>query len=640
MNSKSKRRRPGQLRRVAAVSVERQRGAAAIFGAVAALALVAAVLLGINVGGLYFAQRDLQKQATLAATAGIQAANGCRVGGVPGSLAAVTSRVNDALSSNSTTGSLTRGTITALGGQPGVQVGRADYSTGTFIFAPLAVGDSRIDSVRVSLSAPAPTLFGTGFLNASPTLYASATAWQPAIGSFYLGTGLANLQGNSGLLLGPLLNALFGSNVNLALINSAGLAQAQVNLAQLMVAANVTNLNQLVSLNTNLTGALNILGQAVSGTAGGVISGLAQQAYNAGNGGATQQYFGNIFNNVGGALNPAVNDVVSQVPFVDALDLLTALAEDAAAAPVNGQPQPINLQPGNSFLNLLNIPGVSTVQTFVTIIQPPQFAIGPALPTTTARSAQVQLGVRVGVTLVGVISANLGVDLKVADATGTLTTLQCPVSGTQNPSANVGVVTQVAQLSVGPFDPSDMKHGEPLGNGNLLTVLSGVATVTLNSKKIGPVNVGSAATNSTGPYDTYTSTQGLVTQGGNNLLHQTLFTAVAPDNTNTVGSTLILSSTINSLFGSLTANNNLQVCLLGAICVGPLVDPILNALSGLLTPVAAAVDTLLQALLQLLGLQLGTATVTMNGATIGEPVVVSTCLPGTGVNACPVLGGS
>jgi uncharacterized membrane protein len=556
---------------------------------------------------------------------------------VPGSLDAITTRINNALGSNGTNGSSpTRATNPAIGGAAGVQPGRADYTTGTYVFVPLDVGDPRIDSVRVSLSAPAPALFGSGFTTSAPTLYASATAWQPATGSFFLGTGLANLDSNASPLLGPLLNALFGSSVNVAVLNSAGLAQAQVNLAQLMVAANVTNLNQLVNLNTNLTGALNILGQAVSGTAGGLISGLGNQAYNVNGGGPTQKYFGDLFNYVGTGLNPTVDDVASQVPFVDSMDLLTALAEDAAKG------GPINLQPTDSYLTLLNIPNLTKLQTFVTIIQPPQFALGPALPSTQAKSAQVTLGVRASLTVPLILSANLGVDLQVATATATLTSLQCPISGTPNPSAKVGVVTQVATLTVGPFDPNDAKNGEPLGNGNLLTVLSGVATVSLASKKIGPVQVGSAASNSTGPFDTYSAVHGVQTHGGNKLLHQSVYTAVGPDQTDTVGSKQILSSTINSLFSSLTANNNLQVCLnvLGLpVCVGSLVDPILNALSGLLAPLAAGLDTLLQALMQLLGLQLGTATVTMNGATIGDPVVVSNCLPGVGVNACPTLGG-
>ncbi|MFI4979702.1 MAG: hypothetical protein ACHQIO_05090, partial [Nevskiales bacterium] len=256
----------------------------------------------------------------------------------------------------------------------------------------------------------------------------------------------------------------------------------------------------------------------------------------------------------------------------------------------------------------------------------------------------VMLSVRAAVNIPLILSTFIGVDLKVANATGTLTSLQCPSAGTANPSAMVGVSTQIATLVVGPFDPSEVATGEPLGDGALLTVLGGVvAKVTLNSKKIGPVNVGSTMSQPTGPYDTYTAVQGVSDPGsGATYVHQTAFTAVAPDNTDTVGTKAPLASTINSLLGTLTANNNLQVCVLAVICVGPLVDPILSALNGLLTPLASLLlDPLLESLMNLLGLQLGTATVTMSGAIIGQPVLVTTCLPVTGTPsaACPAGGG-
>ncbi len=611
------------------------------------IAGLAALLLGINVGMLYYAQRDLQRLAALAAAAGVEGASGCNIttgtktAGVPGSLDAVTTRVKQALIGNSAANADTTGLLGIKSQNgfppdvPGVQVGRADYSTGKFIFVPLNAGDAKVDSVRVTLSRPAPTVIGgTLFTGKSGTLYASSTAWQPAIGSFFLGTGLAALNSSSGTLLGPLLNALFGSSVNLAVLNSAGLAQTQVNLAQLMLAANVTDLNSLTNLNISLTRALNILGQAVSGTGGGLISGLGAQAYN-GTGGPTQQYFGDIFNTIGTGLNPTVGDVASAVPFVDAMDLLTALAEDAAKG------GPIKLQPGNDFLTLINIPNTMKLDTFVTIIQPQQFAVGPAIPSTQAKSAQITLNVRIAANILALVTANLGVDLQVAAGTGTLTSLQCPVAGRSNPSATVGVTTDLANVVVGPFDPTE--KNEPLGHGTLLNIGSGLVTAKLHSQTI-KGTVGSPATNSTGPYDTYTSVQGTVTNQGYSLQHQTLFKAVAPDNTDTVGSTLILSSTINSLFSSLTANNNLDVCvLLTSLCIGPLVDPILSALSAVLTPVAVLLDQVLQLLMQLLGLQLGTATVTMYGATIGQPVIVTNCVPIPGdptkSNVCPVLGG-
>src|SRR5579859_6902103 len=98
MNSKSTRqlRRPPPL--LPTVSAQRQRGAAAVFAVAAMIAGLAALLLGINVGMLYYAQRDLQRLAALAAAAGVETASGCVIttgtntAGVPGSLALVQAR--------------------------------------------------------------------------------------------------------------------------------------------------------------------------------------------------------------------------------------------------------------------------------------------------------------------------------------------------------------------------------------------------------------------------------------------------------------------------------------------------------------------------------------------------------------------
>jgi len=605
---------------------QRQRGAAAIFGALAILAGIIATLLGINIGMLYFAQRDLQKQATLAAMAGVQIASGCRgiagAGGTPGSLAAVSARIATALATNHDATNAAD-VLSSIGGQPAVQLGQTTHSGTTYGFTPLNAGNPAIDTVRVNMSGPAPTPL-TSLFNSTPhTLYASATAWQPAYGGFSIGSGLVNLDTATGTLVGPLLGGLLHTNINLSAVDYNGLAQAQVNLAGLEAAAGVTNLNDLLSLQTNLSGALNILGQAVSGSTGGLISGLAGDAYNSPGSGTqpTQAYFGNLLDNVGGSFNPLVTDVASSVPFVNALGLLTALGEDAS------QNQAISLQPPNSFLTLLNIPGLSSLQIYLTVIQPPQFAVGPALPTTMAQTAQIVLGVRTSVTLSALLSASLGVDLNVAAATGTLSSLQCPVSGKPNPIATVAVSTNVANLTVGSFNPA--ATNEPLGGGTLLNVLGGLATIKLSSGKVGPVTVGTTLSQSTGPYDTYTAVQGLTTTSGNSFVNQTAFTAVAPDNTDTVGSSALLASTIDSALTSLTSSNNLQVCTLG-ICL-PL-GSILSTLTPLLETLATALDTVLQDLEQLLGLSLGTATVTMQGATIGQPILVTTCLPITEPN--------
>jgi len=71
--------------------------------------------------------------------------------------------------------------------------------------------------------------------------------------------------------------------------------------------------------------------------------------------------------------------------------------------------------------------------------------------------------------------------------------------------------------------------------------------------------------------------------------------------------------------------------LLGAL--GNLLTGILNGIVSLLNPLLNLVNTLTTALvdplLSLLGIRLGTGTVTMESAQIGQPVLVTTCLPGT-----------
>jgi len=154
--------------------------------------------------------------------------------------------------------------------------------------------------VRVNLAADSPSVIGGFFSMAPIKLHASATAKQQAIAGFGLGTSLATLDSGA---LNQLLSALLRTNVSLNLVSYQGLAGAQVNLANLMVAAKVTDLNHLLSLPTTLPGALkivssalNLAGDATSSVAAGLITGLANQSYTGST--PTQNYFGQIFNNL------------------------------------------------------------------------------------------------------------------------------------------------------------------------------------------------------------------------------------------------------------------------------------------------------------------------------------------------------
>ena len=77
-----------------------QRGAAGVFLVISLLLLVPILALALNIGQLYYAQRDLEKQATLAALSATQVASGCANDGRPGLLAAVTQEVIRIIAAN------------------------------------------------------------------------------------------------------------------------------------------------------------------------------------------------------------------------------------------------------------------------------------------------------------------------------------------------------------------------------------------------------------------------------------------------------------------------------------------------------------------------------------------------------------
>src|SRR5581483_1654213 len=312
MNGRSTWQRRRAQRIVPAAPAQRQRGAAAVFAAIAMIAALAAMLLGINIGMLYYAQRNLQKLAVVSALAGAQISSGCRNGGVLGNTATVTSRVQNALINNATAAAVTL--LGKVNGADPVELGWVNSSSGEALtdsagritytapsdnhrhFFKLPDGDSRINSVRVNLTQTAPSVVGAGLLpgvTGPVTLYASATAEQQAIGSFYLGTSLLSLNTSNSALLNPLLQGLLCGgtassqcNAQVALIVASyqGLANADISLGNLLgsaVAANVGIKDLSSLLTTQLTlpqwlGILgNTLGSTVDGTTGQVSNGVS-----------------------------------------------------------------------------------------------------------------------------------------------------------------------------------------------------------------------------------------------------------------------------------------------------------------------------------------------------------------------------
>jgi uncharacterized membrane protein len=674
--------KPGLIRRPPARRVSRQRGAVAVFVALALVALLTAVLLAINIGQLYYAQRDLQKQAVLAALAAVQRAGNCGNAGVPGTQAQAAAAATASLAANPSSGLLysSKPALAGINGADPAEVGWVNSSSGASLrdangnllkdkyghpiiapndgkrhFFALNDGDPHINAVRVNLAAVSSQfLFGGFFPNAS--LRASATATQPALGAFSIGSTLLSLNTTQSLL-NPLLSALLGSSVNLSALDYQGLAQTRVSLANLELAAGVNDLSSLLALNTNaqqlqqiFAAAVQQVNPSVANTITGLTLGSAQSS--------NSTPLANLLGNIATGLNPAVTDVAAQVPFVSALDLLMALGQAAAGT---SQRYSISLPVS------LNIPGVTAAYAFVGIQQPMQVSgLGPV--GTTQHTAQVVLNLRLQVDptavttllrtlLLGLVdikaSINLGIDLQVAPATGTLASVTCPTATTPSPSATVNVATGMSTLSLGSYtgDPKSDPPLDPTG-GTLLAVNATVQVLLLKlplsvtGTTSGPVNgtLGSGS-GTAGPFTVFSPPQPIPNS------HAQYYdacnsvpganppdcTTTDPNNPAAPVASADLAGDINNLVADLIGKTTIKVDVFG----NPLLNSILNLLlsnttailgvldSALLAPVTRLVDALLNPLLQALGAQVGSGTVLMHAVQTGQPVIVTTELPGS-----------
>ena len=637
------------------------------------LMLIPVLALAINIGQLYYAQRDLEKQASLAALSAVQVASGCVGGtGLQATMAAITAEVTSVIAANSVDGANSvQGLLTGINGSPAIELGRIESSTGRRIFVPLAAGNAAITAVRINLSRPQPVpfinLYGGGGM-----LYASATAQQAAVGAFSIGTGLLSVNGGivNGLLGGLLCAsgdiACQSSIASLNVVNSmTGLVNTSVSLGQLGIAVglSVADLSNPLVLSTQtplLSNVLDGLVGALSGTASSAVittlQGLANAASNP--------------NEVPlGQLLGAVNGLGGDAPVINLFDLLIALGQSTVA---DGGVTPIAL-PIN-----LSVPGVANVSAFLKVLESPQLGIGRP-GQASASTAQVGLLVRVeagGILngllgsingllngllsvlgLVGVHTSvtvvppplNLGIDVTVAGGRATLDEIQCPRSGVNDgkPIARLSAQTATATVQVGSFSGS-ANTGPALNTGQTsfpvarVVVDASCVGVKLGNLCLGlnlgtsdldmrlgltGVGVGNTSLASMGPVTQFVL-QGTPQQSQNPTIY--VASGVPPEqplasNPQTVGSPTTVN--LNLALTSTNSGNGLTGALTGLISnllngVVALLNPLLNLVSTLTT-------TLVDPLLALLGVQLGTATVTMNSVQIGQPILVNTCLPGT-----------
>jgi uncharacterized membrane protein len=579
------------LKRRPPVRGRRERGSLAVMAVL--WLLVAVTVLGvIDIGNVFFVRRDLQRVADMAALAAAQKMDDQCI------QPTATAQQNATANNFSSTGTLQ------------VVCGRWDIQNN----APpsyFSVGGTQLNAVQVTATLNVPYFF----LGPTRTVQAMSTARATNTDQFTIGTTLASLQNGA---VNQLLNALLGTNLNLSVASYQALVGSTIKISDLMVAAGVGTVNQLLALPVTAGQFMQLMLNALTRTQ--VVNANLQTALGALQTIVNAQIPGGNLINVGstnGGSGVIALGLANTQAAVDAqvnvFDAIMVAAEVAAA----GKPA-VQLATG------LQLAGLGTTVQ-VQIIQPPVLAVGEAgmNPSTgqwrtLARTAQVRLYLNVnigtqqlsssllgavGVLLNQILTVNIQLPLSLEAAPGTawLQSTDCATTAAAS-NAVIGAQPGLANLCIGNA-PSNMSASQPFSCNQPATVayagVLGAPILQLNANVALPavVPAANAATLTfngiTGDSDDYQTTD-----------------------SNAVGS--VLGNALSGVSQSLSSSNGLTLYLLGLpLPIGSALGPVLSSLSGALNPIFSSLDALVVPLLNLLGAQVGSATVHNEALTCG-----------------------
>lgn len=548
-----------------------RRGGVATIAAVSGSILLAFSALAVDFGSIFLQTRQLQGMADLAA---LGAAND-----IGNAQAAATATANG----NNWNGAVQTTVAT------GVYVPDSSISAGQRFTA----GGANPNAVRVTLTAPAQLFFGQAILGKSTvTISRTATAASAQAASFSLGSGLAGLQGG---IANALLSGLTGSTVSLSVSDYNALASANVDLLQYSQALQTklnlqgVSYNQVLSSNVSTGQALSVLSTLLdtggNDPAAQAITKVATAAGTATPANLQQLVDLGPYANQDHA-DPATGAGVS----VNALQLTSAILQLSQGG------HQVQLQLGAT------VPGLASTTAWLAIGQRPSNS--PWLTvnddgTVTIYTAQTRLYIDAQVapgagalSSAGVSLVNIPLYVQAASAEAKLSSLSCPAS-TTSPAVTLAVQPSVGQIQLGQINTAALND----------------FTTPLTVSKATLVNL--ALLQVTGQADT--------TIGGASWQPVSFSQAdIAAGTIKTVATNDIAQATVASLL----PNTTLGVQVLGlGIGLGQL--SITSAVQQLLTSVAPSLDTVINSLSGLLGVQLGQAMVTVNGLRCHDAALVA-----------------
>lgn len=565
-----------------------QRGAAAVFAGITLVAMLASIMLGIELARLYSVKRALQGAASLAALDAARVVGGCseEVGDAPG----LTNEVRNSLLRNGfNADALLEGGSEILFGQERSVDGIRSLDTSVPFDEATSVG------IRLAQPFPDPMFPLLSGGDTPPVMRSTAYASQSVIGQVSVGTSLLMLNAADPGLVNGLLGGLLGSSVNLSVLAYQGLANASVDLLQLaQLQLGVIKPDDLLELTLDLPDALRLIEDAVA-TVGDVdpvvLSALAELA-SAADVSNRSVRLGDVL-----ALEPGLESAADQLQ-VNLFDLVMALTQGAAQGTVLTLPVSVN------------IPGLLSLAIQLSILEPPQIAIGrpgyysDGTPRTQARSAQLRLRLRLGLLNVfgggGVVSLPLIVEG--AAATATLTEVRCANRNRPEHETTVVAETALARIAVG--DVADLSNPAAA----IVKPPPLIDLLLLSIEVDQPIIVELAET----------APQTLDFEGP----FVPKVDSPAPDHAVHIGASTntLLSGAVADLADGLSAHLTFGR-LLGGVLNALGLNALLGLVLDLLAPVLVLVDVLLTSLLDLLGLSLGNADIQMQTLEAGSPYI-------------------
>lgn len=393
--------------------------------------LIAAALV-IDLGRLYFAQRQLQRVTNMAALDAARIAGGC-MGRHENPEAAAFSEVLGSIDRNVPgTGEIT---------PQRVEIGDLFINAGIreFNLSP----DDKNRAVRVLLRRPAPGRllpFGAG--GGPETLVASAAAYSRPTASLSVGSTLAHLSPD---ILNDLLSRTLGGRPSVSIGGYPALLQVDVPLTDILEELDIGTPEQIIDSRIRISDLLRALVEAVGNTGNGLALSTARAIANAAT--TTREILPGdllILESVAGTAAGGMVNVGA---------LLLAVAQAANGSELLNLP--IQLPPPLG-------PGETTVRV---IIPATQGTISPAedpdAPTASDYVHNGQIVLRSGLNLIDLpLLGNISLPIFVqgAQATATIRSIDCARRGKEVDEVTVAARSSVARLGIGDFDDINAPH--------------------------------------------------------------------------------------------------------------------------------------------------------------------------------------